>query len=72
VLLLDLMMPGLKGDEVCRRIRQMPGQSQVRIIAMSGYLDAQREAELLAAGAECCFAKPLDSARLLQQIGLAG
>jgi len=72
VLLLDLMMPGLKGDEVCRRIRQMPGQSQVRIIAMSGYLDARREAELLAAGAECCFAKPLDSARLLQQIGLAG
>lgn len=70
VVLLDLMMPGLKGTEVCRRIKQQPDHADMRIIAMSGYLDAAHEAELLAAGAECCLGKPLDTARLLRQIGL--
>lgn len=71
IVLLDLMMPGIRGTEVCRRIKATPGQSQVRVIAMSGYLSADNEAELLAAGAECCLAKPIDTARLLRQMGLA-
>lgn len=71
IVLLDLMMPGIKGTEVCRRIKAAPGQSQVRVIAMSGYLSPDAEAELLAAGAECCLAKPIDTARLLRQMGLA-
>ncbi len=70
VVLLDLMMPGIKGAEVCRQIKQMPGHANVRVIAMSGYLSPENEAELLAAGAECCLAKPMDIDRLLRQIGL--
>lgn len=70
VVLLDLMMPGIKGTEVCRQIKQMPGHANVRMIAMSGYLSPENEAELLAAGAECCLAKPLDIARLLSLLGL--
>lgn len=69
IVLLDYMMPGIKGSEVCRQIKQMPGPS-VRVIAMSGYLNPQIEAELLAAGAECCLAKPVDTHRLLKLIGL--
>lgn len=70
VVLLDLMMPGIKGTEVCRQIKQLPGQANVRVIAMTGYLSPENEAELLAAGAESCFAKPLDTARLLRVLGL--
>lgn len=70
VVLLDLMMPGIKGSEVCRQIKQLPGQADVRVIAMTGYLSPENEAELLAAGAETCFAKPIDTARLLQVLGL--
>jgi excisionase family DNA binding protein len=70
IVLLDLMMPGIKGTEVCRQIKQMPGHAEVRVIAMTGHLSPENEAELLAAGAECCFAKPIDTARLLKQIGL--
>ena len=70
VILLDLMMPGIKGAEVCRQVKQMPGHANVRVIAMSGYLSPEHEAELLAAGAECCLAKPMDIERLLRQIGL--
>lgn len=70
IVLLDLMMPGIKGTEVCRQIKRIPGQTNVRVIAMSGYLSPENEAELLAAGAECCFVKPLDTARLLTVMGL--
>ncbi len=70
VVLLDLMMPGLSGTEVCRQIKQLPGHADVRVIAMSGYLTPENEAALLAAGAETCLAKPIDTARLLQLLGL--
>lgn len=71
VVLLDLMMPGIKGTDVCRQIKQMPGHADVRVIAMSGYLSPENEAELLTAGAECCLAKPLDTTRLLTLLWLA-
>ncbi len=70
VMLLDWMMPGINGIEVCRQIKQIPGLAEVRVIAMSGYLDQNNEAALLAAGAECCLPKPLDTSRLLQLLGL--
>lgn len=70
IVLLDFMMPGIKGSEVCRQIKQLPGPSQVRVIAMSGYLTPENEAELLAAGAECCLSKPVDTNRLLNLMGL--
>ncbi|MFZ4478442.1 MAG: response regulator [Rhodoferax sp.] len=70
IVLLDYMMPGIKGSEVCRQIKQLPGPANVRVIAMSGYLNPQTEAELLAAGAECCLAKPVDTNRLLKLMGL--
>lgn len=71
VVLLDLMMPGIRGTEVCRQIKQLPGHAEVRVIAMSGYLTPENEAELLAAGAEVCLAKPIDTPRLLRLLGLA-
>lgn len=72
IVLLDLMMPGITGVEVCRQIKQIPGPANVRIIAMSGFFSPENEAELLAAGAECCFSKPLDTARLLKVMALEG
>ncbi len=70
IVLLDLMMPGIDGSEVCRQIKQAPGLANVRVIAMSGYLSAQAELELLAAGAERCISKPIDIAALLRLTGL--
>lgn len=69
IVLLDLMMPGIKGSEVCRQIKQAPGLATVRVIAMSGHLSAENRLELLAAGAECCIAKPIDIAALLRLTG---
>lgn len=72
IVLLDSVMPGIMGAEVCRQIKQIPGPAKVRIIVMSGFLSLENEAELLAAGAECCFSKPIDTARLLKVMGLEG
>ncbi len=66
IVLLDLMMPGIKGLDVCRQIKQIPGPAIVRVIAMSSYLSAENRTELLAAGAECCFSKPIDTTLLLK------
>ncbi len=70
VILLDLMMPGINGLDVCRQIKQDPGLGDVRIIALSGHLTPEIEAELLATGAECCLSKPIDTRRLLAAIGI--
>jgi excisionase family DNA binding protein len=72
IILLDFMMPGIKGNEVCRQIKQIPGLSNVRIIVLSGYLTPEHVADMTAAGAECCLAKPVDTARLLTLMGVAG
>jgi excisionase family DNA binding protein len=72
IVLLDYMMPGIKGSEVCRQIKQIPGLAHVRVIAMSGFLSPEYEAELVAAGAECCLSKPIDTTRLLTLMGVEG
>ena len=68
VVLLDLKMPGLSGTDVCKKIKDHPGHANIRVIGMSGYLSPESEAELIAAGAECCMTKPIDVERLLAQI----
>jgi excisionase family DNA binding protein len=70
IVLLDYMMPGIRGAEVCRQIKQIPGLANVRVIGMSGFLSPENEAELIAAGAECCLTKPLDTSRLLTLMGV--
>lgn len=70
IVLLDIMMPGIKGPEVCRRIKQIPGLSFARVIGMTGYLTPENEMAMLDAGAECCLGKPLDSDKLLTLMGI--
>jgi excisionase family DNA binding protein len=69
-LLLDLMMPGMDGFEVCRRLRARPTLNHVRIVAMTGFASAENVERIMAAGADACLPKPLDSERLLAELGL--
>lgn len=72
VVLLDQMMPGMKGTEVCRKIKELPGHSEIRVIGMSGNLSDDSNTALVNAGAELCFTKPLNAAELLRVLGLGG
>src|SRR3989338_3383842 len=62
VVLVDLKLPGMDGDEVLQRIRQ--SHPQTRVIIVTAYNDGGRTRErLLALGAFAHFDKPLSSLR---------
>jgi excisionase family DNA binding protein len=69
-LLLDLMMPGMDGFEVCRRLRARPTLNHVRIVAMTGFPSPENVERIMSAGADACLRKPLDAEQLLAELGL--
>ena len=71
VVLLDLMMPGLDGFQVCRRIKEAPGGRAVRVVTMTGYYTEENARRALEAGAEACLPKPLDRTLLLEVMGIS-
>ena len=56
LILLDLAMPDLNGEEVARQIRSDPAFAAIPILCVSSYTDGRRE-ELLAAGFDEVFSK---------------
>ena len=67
LVLLDILMPGIDGYEVCRRIREDPGTAflPVIMITASGGEDKIRAIE---AGADDFVHKPFDQAELLARV----
>ena len=61
LLILDIMIPGVDGIEVCRRIKG-DFNNRTIIIAVSG--SAEHEREIIRAGADAFMVKPLDLERL--------
>src|SRR3989454_4693399 len=65
VVLLDVMMPGMSGYEVCRRIKARPDEPLLPVILLTA-LDGQDDRnEGLAAGADDFLSKPFDRRELL-------
>ncbi len=62
LVLLDLMLPGLSGEEVLPHIRNIP------VIVLSAKLDVQNKVELLLGGAADYMTKPFDTGELLARI----
>ena len=71
IILLDLMMPGLDGFEVCRLLKREPATRHIRVIAITGFPSEENVRSILQAGAERCLAKPLRIATLVAALGLA-
>jgi len=71
VILLDLMMPGFNGFDVCRMLKDEPKTKMLRVIAMTGYPSPENVERILNAGAERCLPKPLDETVLLSLLGLS-
>ena len=68
-MILDLLMPGLDGFEVCRRLRSDPELSGVRVVALTGYATPENVQRILDAGADACLGKPIGPDELLAAIG---
>lgn len=65
LLLLDLMLPGLSGEEVLERIRQ---EKKLPVIGLSAKDDMQSKLGLLRSGADDYMTKPFDTDELLVRI----
>lgn len=64
LVLLDVMMPGMDGFEVCRRLRASPPLSEVPILLVTALDDRDSRLEGIAAGADDFITKPFDRAEL--------
>lgn len=68
VILLDLMMPGINGFEVCQQIKNAPQLEHIPIILFSALDGADNVAAGLAAGADEFLTKPVSRAELRARI----
>ena len=60
LILLDVMMPGMDGFEVCRRIRSTPQLAEVPILILTALDDRGSLLQGIEAGADDFLTKPVD------------
>ena len=65
LILLDLMLPGLSGEELLERIKYLP------VIVISAKIDVEKKVELLLSGAADYITKPFHIKELLARIQVA-
>ncbi len=68
MLLLDVMMPGMSGYEVCQAIRANPAHSMLPIVLVTALDPAQERAKGLEAGADDFLSKPVNQAELMARV----
>src|SRR3954470_14254866 len=68
VVLLDIMLPGVDGLEVCRRIRALPERGQVPVLMLTAKGDDVDKIVGLELGADDYLAKPFNPRELLARL----
>jgi CheY-like chemotaxis protein len=66
VALVDIGLPGIDGFEVARRLRADPATRDMRLIALTGYGQANDRKMAFAAGFDAHLVKPVDLHRLVE------
>jgi adenylate cyclase len=68
LVLLDVMMPGMNGYEVCRAIRADPSTGVLPVVMVTSLDPAQERIKGLEAGADDFLTKPINQAELLARV----
>ncbi len=68
LILLDVIMPGMDGYEVCRQLKASPGTADIPIIFLTARTDAQDEQMGLSLGAVDYISKPISPPILLARV----
>src|ERR1700689_201908 len=68
IVLLDVMMPGMDGFEVCRRIKSNPKTAHVPVVMVPGLDQPTPPVAGLDAGADDFLTKPVDDAALFARV----
>jgi two-component system CheB/CheR fusion protein len=69
--ILDLCMPDLDGFEVARRIRALPGGTELLLVAVSGLCDAEHRRRSTDAGFDHHLSKPANITEIAELIATA-
>jgi excisionase family DNA binding protein len=68
LMILDIMMPDIKGYEVCKKIKSDNVTKDMKIIVLSAYLDEEKFKKMQGFGADLCFTKPLPLPQLKKEV----
>jgi len=68
LVLLDVMMPGRSGIEVCAALKTAPESSEIPVILLTAKSDKQDQAVGLAAGADAYVTKPFSPVQLMDLV----
>ncbi len=68
IILLDVMMPGMDGFEVCRRVKNNPKTSHIPIIMVTALSESQDRVQGLEAGADDFLSKPVNETALFARV----
>jgi len=68
LIVLDIMLPGMDGFEVCHRVKTATATKHVKILAISGFATEENIRKILHAGADDYLPKPLRIQELNEKI----
>src|SRR5476649_1987569 len=68
IVLLDVMMPGMDGFEVCRRIKSNPKTAHIPVVMVTALDQPSDRVAGLEAGADDFLTKPVDDAALFARV----
>jgi adenylate cyclase len=68
IVLLDIMMPGMNGYEVCQRIRQNPATEILPVVMVTALDPSQERTKGIEAGADDFLGKPVNQQELLARV----
>lgn len=68
IVLLDVMMPGMDGFEVCRKIKNNPGHAHIPVVMVTALTDSEDRVRGLEAGADDFLSKPVNDTALMARV----
>jgi CheY-like chemotaxis protein len=69
--LLDISMPRMSGDAVCRRLREQPRHDRLAVVAYTAHAMVEDRENMLAAGFDGILIKPINAEILRQTLAAA-
>jgi len=68
LVLLDIGLPGISGEDVYQQIRANPGISSMKIAAVSASVMKHEKEKMLQVGFDAFIAKPIDTVNFIKEI----
>ena len=68
LIILDMMMPGITGLEVCQKLRSNPETSKITVLMLTAKGQQKDQQDALGAGVDFYMAKPFSPSKLIIKV----